>query len=200
LGNRVQGNDIGTATDGREPLGNGADGIAIFNFAGHNLVGGGRALGNRIAFNQGRGVDVRSGSGNAVLSNSIFGNRELEIDLGGDGTTANDTCDADSGPNHLQNAPELTRNSALGAPLDLGIELQGPDGRPYRIQVFATDACHSGRQRLVRTQPLWTGPGCIGRVNVSFPLDTFAPGELVTATATDLESNTSELSSCIVAR
>ena len=42
--------------------------------------------------------------------------------------------------------------------------------------------------------------GCVGRVDTSFPLDTFAPGELVTATATDPEFNTSELSNCVVAR
>ena len=55
----------------------------------------------------GNGIQVLSGTGNMISSNSIYSNGALGINLGSDGVTLNDANDADSGPNNLQNFPVL---------------------------------------------------------------------------------------------
>jgi len=107
-GNQLQGNFIGTQTDGTSPLGNSSHGILIGTSASNNTIGApAGGSGNTVAFNAGAGVSVESGTGNAILSNFIFSNAELGIDLGSDGVTPNDKGDGDSGPNNLQNFPLL---------------------------------------------------------------------------------------------
>ena len=98
-GNVVQGNFIGTGVNGTTALGN-DDGVVISS-GSESTVGsaiGSTAGGNRIAHNDGDGVLVFGGLavGNSVLSNSMFSNGELGIDLSGGtqdafGVTANDT-------------------------------------------------------------------------------------------------------------
>ena len=66
--------------------------MGIVGGSSNNTIGGTtHASANTIAFNQGIGVSVSdSGVGNRVLSNSIFLNSNLGIDLNRDGVTAND--------------------------------------------------------------------------------------------------------------
>ncbi len=107
-GNRVEGNFIGTDKNGTAALGNGGAGVSTVASANDNTVGGTvSGAGNRIAHNGGDGVSVLgSSTGNRVLSNSIFSNIGLGIDLGTSGVTNNDTDDPDTGANNLQNFPE----------------------------------------------------------------------------------------------
>ena len=54
-----------------------------FGSPSNNTVGGLAAnAGNRVAFNTGNGIVIGSGTRNAVLSNSVFQNGSLGIDLG----------------------------------------------------------------------------------------------------------------------
>src|SRR5882724_1129117 len=103
---KVQNNFIGTGILGN-PLGNGGSGVLI-NGTLDSIIGGGGDTGNRIAFNGANGVTNRIGGGNQILSNSIFSNAKLGIDLNNDGVTQNDVGDADSGPNGYQNFPVIT--------------------------------------------------------------------------------------------
>jgi hypothetical protein len=89
-GNLVAGNFIGTDVTGTKPLGSQTVGVDIFGVnipAGPqgNVIGGGPALGNVIAFNRGQGVAVQGATtaGNSIRANSIFDNEGLGIDLGG---------------------------------------------------------------------------------------------------------------------
>jgi hypothetical protein len=80
-GNLVQGNRIGTRTDGVTPLPNGSQGVRVLNSASNNTIGGASGEGNVIAGNLAGGVLIESGTGNAIRSNSIFSNGGLGIDL-----------------------------------------------------------------------------------------------------------------------
>ena len=111
---RIWGNYIGTNKDGNN-LANKSDGIRVFG-PSHNQIGGdAKVKGNRIWFNSGVGVLVCTfqNEGNSILYNSIDSNGELGIDLSkvftcrSDGVTGNDDDDMDTGPNQLQNFPEL---------------------------------------------------------------------------------------------
>ncbi|PYS26358.1 MAG: hypothetical protein DMF75_22270 [Acidobacteria bacterium] len=87
--NVVQGNFIGTDVNGVGAVGNDSNGVEISGGANNNIVGGTlMGAGNTIAFNgctdrycTPAGVYVQSGTGNAILGNSIFSNNGLGIDL-----------------------------------------------------------------------------------------------------------------------
>ena len=81
-GNVIEGNYIGTDVSGSARLGNEVDGVIISNSASSNTIGGAIAdQGNIIAFQVISGVLVESGTGDSILSNSIFGNGMLGINL-----------------------------------------------------------------------------------------------------------------------
>ncbi|MFQ5640957.1 MAG: right-handed parallel beta-helix repeat-containing protein, partial [bacterium] len=105
--NVIQGNYIGTDISGRAALGNDFAGIEVISGNNNEIGGTRRRARNIIAFNE-AGVLVASGTGNAILANSIFNNNGLGIDLAEDGVTPNDPGDTDAGANNLQNFPLLT--------------------------------------------------------------------------------------------
>src|SRR5206468_1660719 len=104
---------IGVDAGGTDALGNGGDGVFILSFSQSNSIGGTiPGAGNVIAFNGGTGVVVGNSAtdpslGNAILSNSIYANTKLGIDLADDGVTPNNGS-GHAGPNHFQNFPTLT--------------------------------------------------------------------------------------------
>jgi parallel beta-helix repeat protein len=114
--NHVAGNRIGTDLTGTLPLGNHGSGVVIDStylsvelnqIGGSNVSGAGVNIGNTLAYNQRAGVTLKAGRRNAVLSNAIFKNGLLGIDLNGDGITPNHTPGTADGPNNLQNYPIL---------------------------------------------------------------------------------------------
>jgi CSLREA domain-containing protein len=127
-GNKVEGNYIGTDAAGTQPLGNSGNGVIVLSEASNNTIGGSTAgAGNFISGNGGDGVEVNyyrdsndpdsndptPATGNRILSNSIYDNDALGIDLfippnQLPGVTNNDPKDPDTGPNRLQNFPKLT--------------------------------------------------------------------------------------------
>ena len=85
VGNRIQGNFIGTDMSGTGPLRNGVDGIIVnYNFSGRpsgdTMIGGpDPGAGNIIAFNGIHGVDVRNSTrpnqlDGTIEANTIFSN------------------------------------------------------------------------------------------------------------------------------
>lgn len=200
-GNLVQGNYLGTDASGAAALGN-TFGVAIQNGATNNTVGGTAAgAGNVIAFNL-RGVIVQSAAGvaaptgNAILGNSIFSNSSLGIDLGLDGVTANDSGDADTGANNLQNYPSITSvvaNQVSG-------QLTGAPNTTYRIELFTNDVSDAssfgeGRTFLMALN-VTTDANGVATFSATIP-----GGNLITATATNLTTNdTSEFSSAVLNR
>ncbi len=109
VGNKIQGNLIGVQQRGTFALGNGSYGVWINGGSSNNTVGGVEPeAANTIAYHRVSGVLLGLGTGNRILGNSIFGNWNLGIDLGGDDTgREQDSKDPDTGPNNLQNFPVL---------------------------------------------------------------------------------------------
>ena len=123
---KIFGNFIGADISGAKNLGNGQTGIVINSSVDTTIGGAAAGAGNVIAFNGAApgspvtgGVVVLGGTGHAILGNSIFSNSGLGIDLGASGVTANDSGDADSGPNNLQNTPEFNSASISNGSLTL---------------------------------------------------------------------------------
>ncbi len=191
--NRVWWNRIGTDMTGTLDLGNMKSGVYII-LASDNSV-----LRNTIAFNGQLGVGSPVGTGNAVLFNSIFENGDgLGIELGTDGATPNDLGDEDTGPNNLQNFPELT--AASGWWLRIEGTLNSTPQTDFRLQFFANGECdpsgYGEGQTYVDTR--WVHTDANGDASFSFrSWRRVAPGSFITATATDPNGNTSEFSACI---
>src|SRR5262249_9951207 len=111
--NLLAGNWIGVDVTGAIGVPNLKGGITFFNGSSDNAVGTiDPAVGNVIAFNAADGVEIANPAtlNNSIVSNSIYANVDLGIDLGPNGVTPNDLTpppDADSGPDNLQNSPVL---------------------------------------------------------------------------------------------
>ena len=197
--NFLQGNFIGTQADGTSPLGNNFHGVLVVNTASNNIIGGTNAgEGNTIASNGGDGVYVELGTGNRILSNSIFSNTGLGIDLGTDGVTPNDVGDGDTGANNLQNFPVLTQATTNGSNTTVAGTFNSTASTTFTLQFFSNPAsdANEGRTLLATTDVTTDGSG-----NASFSLNTLpvvAVGNYITATATDPNGNTSEFAQGVV--
>ncbi|MFB2921046.1 S8 family serine peptidase [Aerosakkonema funiforme] len=202
-GNLVQGNYIGTDVTGSQGLGNNFAGVSIFGGSNNTIGGTANGTGNTIAFNQGIGVQQtdKNTLKNAVLSNAIFSNTGLGIDLWDNnssrGLTPNDMGDTDTGANNLQNFPVLT--SAISNTKNTTIQgtLNSTPNRTFRVEFFsnsALDASGYGEgEKFVGFKNVTTDSS--GNANFIVSLPTALPaGQFITATATDSNQNTSEFS------
>jgi len=186
--NVVQGNLIGTGADGLTALGNEIDGVLVTNGAANNLIGGlGTGPGNTIAFNGADGVQINgpNTNGNGILSNRIFANGGLGIDL------------VDGG-NNLQPAPVLTSLTITSTGVVVQGTLSSMPGTSYLIQFFlhAPGNSSSDGELLGSTMVLTDANG-----NASFSVAlafNITVGEGIMATATNPGNNTSEFSAVVV--
>ena len=203
-GNHLQGNLIGTDASGA-PLGNTSSGIRVLGSTTDNTIGGVLpGSGNTIAFNNGAGINLFGGAHNAVLSNAIFSNAGLGIDLSDDaGVTPNDGCDGDSGANNLQNFPDLTSASSSVGNTAIQGSLNSTASTQFRVEFFSNTVCDgSGNgegSAFIGSTIVTTDATCLAPFNVNLPVSVPA-GQFITATATDLQmvfDNTSEFSSCV---
>jgi uncharacterized repeat protein (TIGR01451 family) len=199
-GNRVQGNKIGTRVDGTTPLGNGSDGILILNSASNNTIGGAAGEGNTIAFNNGAGVMVASGTANAIQSNSIFSNDLLGIDLAPAGVTPNDAGDGDSGANNLQNFPVLNSSNGAAGGVNVQGTLNSQANTTFTLDFYSSLSCDSSGNgegnRFLGSGSATTNSSGNATFNITLAASA-SSGESITATATDPLGNTSEFSACI---
>jgi uncharacterized repeat protein (TIGR01451 family) len=198
----IQGNLIGPAIDGSDPDANQVNGIAIFGALLSTIGEPGTLFpsgANVIAFNTNNGIHVASGASQTIRQNRIFSNGSLGINLGAEGVTANDTGDADSGANELQNFPVLTYLSNTGVPL-VRIALNSSPFSTFYFDYYTSAACDTttfgeGAETL---QIVVTSTDANGNVTLESGLPAPAEGRFLTATATNLVTgNTSEFSNCI---
>jgi hypothetical protein len=210
--NRVQGNFIGTRPDGTTRLGNGLAGVFLTGGTTNNTVGvtidaagADNGLGgNTIAFNDGSGVVVASGTGNAIRRNAIYSNGlglsgGIGIDLGNDGVTLNHPAPVAGAANLLQAFPVLTGadvDPATHAFTVVSGRLHSKPLTTFRVEFFSSPVGDRS----------WYGQGetFIGSTMVRTNGNGDAPfaarvqnGAFITATATDDVGNTSEFSSYV---
>ncbi len=208
----VEGNWIGTDVTGTLNLGNAFRGVVVQGQ--QNAVGGiGPGEGNVIAFNGLGGVYVDHSTtpifANPIRGNSIYANGCLGIDFGGGldcEPTSNDLGDADMGPNELQNFPMITSVvSSLvgGGTTTVTGRLNGHADTMYTLDFYSSPACVDRPQAFLQgrtyldSEEVTTDGSGNAAIDVVLPV-TLAPGEKVTATATDPDGNTSEFSQRIV--
>jgi len=195
-GNVLQGNLIGTDITGTKALANAGQGVYITGSS--NTIGGtspGDA--NVIAFNTKQGVDVASGTNNAVLGNSIFANGSIGIDLGNSGAATLNGSKGHTGPNNYQNFPVITSIGASGSGSVVVGTLNSTPNANFRIEFFDTptgdpSGYGQGNAFIGFTNVTTNGSGAASfsaPVSMNIPL-----GQGVTATATDPNNNTSEFS------
>lgn len=183
-GTRILGNRIGTNRTGDQPLPN--QGNGIWAISSHNEIGGtADGAGNVIAFNP-NGVQVDTGTSNAILANSIFSNTITGIVL-----TANG--------NHNQAAPLLT---GAFQPTPTTIKVNGiitaAANTTYTLEFFATpSSIPAGQgQNFLGTTTVTTDASGHGSFGFTSAFTT-ADGSSMTATATDPSNNTSAFSAPI---
>ena len=227
--NVVQSNIFGVARNDSGFFG--GAGVRISGNGSGNIIGsspnsmGSLLLANTIRYNQGGGVIVESGTRNAIRANFIYENGStgtaLDIDLGDDGTTANDANDFDTGANQLQNFPIVdglyyTATSPISAitsniesaPTDVDLIVSGrlnSTSGNYRVDAYFSTSCNNGAfhvtgrghaQAWLGSAPLTIPAGSLtGRFSMPVTLPT-ATNAIVSLTATDALGNTSEIGSC----
>jgi len=210
----VQGNFIGADSTGARSLSNGEEGIFVLGGAADV-----RIEQNRIAFNQSGGVVLFNSESFAlrftILSNSIFANRGLGIDLGSDGVTQNDNQDPDDGPNTLQNFPVLISTSSSSEEGSGGFKsavattisgtFNSTPNRAFTLQFFFGSNCDGSGHQFTGAIPIPLQPTIQvttdskgdARFTYSFDFPASFTSGFVNSTTTDPVGNTSEFSACI---
>ena len=192
--NAIQGNRIGISASGAA-IPNDGNGIYIDGATANTIGGTAPNAGNVIAFNNGTGVFVATGTRNAIRGNAIFSHAFLGIHLGPNGVLPNDPLDTDSGPNNLQNYPELTLAEA-GSTIVQGT-LNSTPNTLFALDFFASSVADPSGfgegQRFLGSIIVTTSPGGAAPFSATLTAPS-AVGEFITATATDPLGNTSEFS------
>jgi CSLREA domain-containing protein len=230
--NTVQGNIIGLnklmteaiANDRGVQIRDGDSNKVIGNMIAGNtydgvLVWGGTnslIYGNTIAYNgygpvgdpqeQGWfGVWIATGTGNTVLSNSIFSNYLTAINLNTDIiSNANDAGDGDGGPNEMQNYPLIASATRTATTTAITGTLNSTPNTSFRVQVFANPSCDYGgvgeAQYLISDTVVATNAA--GNASLALNIAAAVPlGWIVSANATNATTgNTSEMSQCVVVK
>jgi uncharacterized repeat protein (TIGR01451 family) len=195
----VQGNFIGTDSSATINLGNGDDGILLG--CSTNTIGGTVAgASNTIDYNgvgaPGSGVELADNANqNQILSNSIYLNSNLGINFGG-GPTQNH-APGTVGPNNYQNYPTLTLAQSDGTTTTINGALSSIPNTTFLLQFFSSPSKSlSGfGEGKVLIGSLNLPTDAQGNATFSVPLASgTAPGQYISATATDPAGNTSEFS------
>ena len=218
-------NLLGTRRDGVSALASASfpgqlsftqDGVQIS--AVNGLTFGNRIENNIVAFNARYGILLDGGGvgttntviDNRILGNSIHSNGNIGINIaggesaGGNSVTVNDPCDMDIGLNGQQNYPTIKDATITGSNVAISGTLNSAQGGTFRLEFFASDANDStyfgeGKTFLGARTIVLSPDSCNGAFDVSLPLPNDA-GNFITATATDLNGNTSEFSAVYIAQ
>ena len=196
--NRLEGNLIGTDVSGTVNLGNAFYGIQMAGAGTGNRIGGTvPGAGNTIAFNGGPGVNSNISMGNAIRGNSIFSNGGLGIEHGGSGVNANDPYD--SSLDNVQNFPVITSVMTTGTGTLINGTLNSKPNSQFAIDFFANHSCdflgNGQGETFIGSITITTDASCNASFSAVLPV-AIVSGQIITATATSSNNNTSEFSPC----
>jgi uncharacterized repeat protein (TIGR01451 family) len=193
----VSGNWIGTDLTGTRELGNRANGVNLAsssNTIGGTLGGSGNVIDFNGSGSTGSGVQLFGNvNQNAILSNSIYENAGLGINLG-NGPTPNHPPGT-PGPNDYQNYPVLSLAQSDGTSTTVQGTLSAAPSTLYLLQFFSspTEDSTGFGQGDVLVGSLQVTTDVTGNVSFTAPVPVGAlPGQYISATATDPSGNTSE--------
>ncbi|MBX3010787.1 MAG: Ig-like domain repeat protein [Caldilineaceae bacterium] len=196
-GTTITGNQIGTNPTNAD-LGNGNFGIRIL--AGQNSTVGVGSGPNVIAYNQGNGIQIDSGTGHSLRFNRIFANTGLGIDLGSDGVTLNHQGTI-SGPNNYQNYPVLTAATSMGESTRVQGFLESTPDTDFDIELYSNATCDGSAfgegQTVLASFTVHTDP-TTGKATFdeTFPYPVPEPQGVVALAINTTTNNTSEFSYC----
>ncbi len=138
----IDGNFIGTDTGASIDLGNGLAGIFCHSADDVRIGSTTGVPFNTIAFNDGDGIFLRhtfsagACQNVAVLTNRLFDNAGLGIDLAPNGVNPNDADDFDAGANDGTNFPVITSATNDGAGSTVSFTLNAASSQAYRVQLY----------------------------------------------------------------
>ena len=199
--NTLARNYIGLGSSGAA-LGNGGRGIELSDAFQNEIIE------NVVAHNGGTGIYISTGLGtpstghirNRMQRNTVFANGGMGIDLlpPPDLPTPNDAGDPDNGANTRQNYPIIDAATTVLGTTEVTGRFNSTPSTTFKIEIFGSSACD--------TSGFGEAEAFLGDLMVTTdaggnaPIHTFVPappgGGPVTATATDPNGNTSELSAC----
>ncbi len=194
-GNVVQGNLIGTDSTGTVDLGNVSVGVDFQSGAADNTIGRTTAAAGNVITNNGAGGVFVNGSGSVgdeIIGNRIFGNNGQAIVIDHYGMTYNSSAPP-QGPNNLQNFPIIFTSS--DGQFEGGLWGSLPDAT-FRVDLFASSAFDSSgtgeAEDFLGSIEVTTDGQGQALFDVPYVPPTGLP--IITATATDPQGNTSEVS------
>ncbi len=144
---------------------------------------------------------MASGTNNSILGNALYAGTAAAIDLNRNGPTVNDAGDGDGGANGTQNFPVIQSARSSGGIAIFAATLDSRSNTTFRVEFFSSPLNQSTN---LASALLFLGATNVttaadGKVAFTFAASSFAPaGHMVTATATDPDGNTSELSPCVL--
>ncbi len=149
-----------------------------------------QVIGNTVRNNTRNGINVLQSTKAAVISNRVYDNGLIGIDLGENGVTANDAGDGDGGANDLLNVPAITAvNVRASDQLAYAFTLDVPAAASgYRVEFFASSAADptgfgEGERYLGHVDIVHNG----GSQSYSGTMTSLVPisiGSIISATAT----------------
>jgi parallel beta-helix repeat protein len=191
----IANNRIGPDVGGGATLPTQRAGIIVYQSSGARIGGPGK--GNLITRSWDVGIGVEPTSvRNSISQNSLYGNT-FGIDLNHDGVTPNDPCDADSGPNLLQNFPLISSVTRIPGSVTVRGTLNSEPSGDYDLEFFASPSANASGygegKTYLGTLRVTTDASCGASFGGSFAAEIPA-GQVVAATATDSLGDTSEFS------
>jgi hypothetical protein len=179
-GNQVYNNRIGISLNGTA-IPNTLAGVQVGSDASKATIGP-----NNIITNNAVGIAINTPKSdfNTITRNSIYHNVGLGIDLTPSGTVnPNDAGDGDSGANQQLNFPVLTDATT--------VEVKGTACVTCTVEIFLAD----GGEGAYGEGKTFVGAAAVGSDGkFTTPVQGVNAGNVVTATATDANGNTSEFS------
>ncbi len=189
VNNVVHDNRIGISANGAA-IPNAFFGVRVKFHAKQNTIGPNNIIANNPI---GVHIDFDDDDRNTITRNSIYNNSELGIDLGPKaGVTPNDNGDGDAGANQELNYPELT--SATTSQVQGSACGEAVVPKPCTVEIFvaSSNSSDSGGGQYGQGRTLVGTGTASGAFTIA--ISGVTNGELLTATATDAEGNTSEFS------